>query len=282
MLMRTTRRTALGIGMALAAAGPARAAPQRIVSLNPCLDTMLVHLADRAQIAALSHYARQDSQSTIASVARTLPFTYENAEEIIGKSPDLVLASTHSGLGTRRALARLGVKVLTFVSPNSVDESLAQIRTLSQAIGQSPRAEALIAKIEIALAEARPRTARRPIKTLVFQPRGLVAGRGTLVDEMMQRTGFENVAGRYGVKSWGTLPLEPLIADPPELLLTAESAPGAGTWSTRLAQHPALAEIHQRMRRAVFPEACLYCGGPVLLQTAPILAKARDDYWGGA
>ncbi len=280
--MRTTRRTALGIGVALATAGPARAAPQRIVSLNPCLDTMLVHLADRAQIAALSHYARQDSQSTIAETARTLPFTYENAEEIVGKSPDLVLASMHSGLGTRRALARLGVKVLTFASPASIDESLAQIRTLAQAIGQTPRGEALIGKIETARAAAQPQTARPPIKALVFQPRGLVAGRDTLVGEMMRRTGFENVAERYGIKSWGALPLEPLIADPPELLLTAESAPGAATWSTRLAQHPALAEIHERMRRAVLPEACLYCGGPVLLQTAPVLAKARDDYWGGA
>jgi hypothetical protein len=36
------------------------------------------------------------------------------------------------------------------------------------------------------------------------------------------------------------------------------------------------------MKRATFPAACLYCGGPVLLKTAPLLAAARDAYWSAA
>jgi iron complex transport system substrate-binding protein len=60
-----------------------QAAPRRVASLNACLDAMLVHLADRSQIAALSHYAREEHSSTVAATAKTLPFTWESAEEII-------------------------------------------------------------------------------------------------------------------------------------------------------------------------------------------------------
>lgn len=274
-----TRRGALLGGAGLACAPAAEAsAPRRIVSLNPCLDAILVRVADRAQIAALSHLAREPESSTIADVARTLPFTYETAEEIIALSPDLVLASHHSALATQQALARLRIPVANFGVPASIDESLAQIGAVAHAVGRAERGAALVARIEEALGAAAERPPRRPIQTLVFQPRGLVAGRETLISEVMTRLGFENVAARYGVRLWGSLSLERLLADPPELLLSGEVAPGAPTWSQRLISHPALARA-PRMRRATFSEALLYCGGPVLIETARVLASAREDFW---
>ena len=278
-----TRRVAMMFAASLSVAGRAAAAPpRRVVSLNPCLDTILVHLADREQIAALSHYARQPSSSTIADAAASFPFTYETAEEIVSRRPDLVLASRHSSLATRRALERLGVQVAEFAVPNTVAESVAQIREVAKLTDRTGRGEALVGKINAVLAAATPPAERRRIKALIFQPRGLVAGNGTLADEMLKRTGFENVASRYGVKRWGNLSIERLLADPPDLLLSALAAPGARPWAERIIAHPALGSIADRMRRATFPEACLYCGGPVLLQTAPTLARARENYWADA
>jgi iron complex transport system substrate-binding protein len=103
---------AVGVG------GSTKPAPRRVASLNACLDAMLVHLADRSQIAALSHYARDEHSSTVAATAKTLPFTWESAEEIIALEPDLVLASKHSALATRNALKRLHVPVERFAVPN--------------------------------------------------------------------------------------------------------------------------------------------------------------------
>lgn len=277
-----TRRAALGGALGLGLASPAYAAPRRVVSLNPCLDAILVAVADPAQIAALSHYARDPQSSTIAEIARRLPYTYESTEEILAFAPDLVLASVHSGVGARAALDRMKVRVATFGVPDAVADSLAQIRDLAAEVGQSERGAALIARIETALAAAAPPQGRAPIQALVFQPGGLVAGKGTLVDEMLRRTGFENVAARYGIGMWGKASLERVIADPPQVLLSAAPTPGASSFAERILAHPALASIAPRMRRAVFPPACLYCGGPVLLQTAPILARARDEFWGAA
>lgn len=274
--MIASRREIVGGALALAAGG-SKAAPRRIVSLNACLDAMLVHLADRTQIAALSHYAREPQGSTVVEQAKTLPFTWESAEEVIALRPDLVLASQHSALATRNALKRLHAPVQRFAVPKSVAESLVQVRELAKLIGHADRGEALAIRVEAAIAAATPAPGARRLSALIYQPNGFAAGPQTLVDEMMTRAGFDNVAGRYGLKTWGNVPLEKLLADPPRVLLVGEPAPGARGWADRVMTHPALKSISGRMRQARLPERLLYCGGPVLIQTAEALARARTQ-----
>lgn len=275
--MRTTRRGALvGAGAALIAApAVAEPAPRRVVSLNACLDAILVHVADRGQIAALSHYAREPVGSTISEVAKTLPFTWETAEEVIALRPDLVLTSRHSALATRNALGRMNIPTELFAVPDSVAASVDQVREVARLVGRPARGEALIARIEAALAAAAPPPGSQPLKALIYQPNGFAAGRGTLMDEMMTHVGFDNVAGRYGLGKWGNVPVERLLADPPQVLLSGTPAQGSRTWADRVMRHPALASLSGRMVQAQLDEKLLYCGGPVLIQTAAALAQAR-------
>jgi len=260
---------------ALAGPPPAKPAAKRVVSLNPCLDQILVAVADRSQVAALSHYARDPQASSIAEVAKSYPQTFESAEEVMMLRPDLVLASRHSAPATREALTRLGVVYEPFSVPNTVKASLAQITRIAALVGHPDRGAALIARIDAALAAGAKPQGLRPVTVLVFQPRGFAAGEGTLMNEMLTRAGFVNVAPRYGIRQWGDVSLERLIADPPQLLLSGETAPGAPTWAERIVNHPALAAIAGRLHRAVLPERLLYCGGPSLIETAGILAAAR-------
>ena len=250
--------------------------PQRIVSLNPCLDVILVHVADRAQIAALSHYARDSYGSTFAPLARTLPFTYETAEEVIARSPDLVMTGRHSSLATRNALDRLKIATALFGVPETVAESLEQVREVAALVGHPERGEALIREIEGALVDAAPKPGTPRLSALVFMPGGFASGPGTLMDEMMRRTGLENAAARYGLTSSRRVPLERIIADPPDVLLAGEAYPGAPNWALRVMTHPALGRVADRMERATFPERLLFCGGPVLIQSAAALSRARQ------
>ncbi|CAN5189075.1 ABC transporter substrate-binding protein [soil metagenome] len=251
--------------------------PKRIVSLNPCLDVILVQVADLSQIAALSHYARDSYSSTFAPLARTLPFTYETAEEIIALSPDLVMTGRHSSLATRNALDRLKIPTALFGVPETVAESLEQVREVATLVGHPERGEALIGRIEQALADAAPKPGTPTLSALVFMPGGFASGPGTLMDEMMGRMGLENAATKYGLKRSMNVPLELVIADPPDLLMSGEPYPGAPSWAVRVMTHPALSHVAGHMQRATFPERLLFCGGPVLIQTAAALSRARES-----
>lgn len=275
-----TRRAA-AVGLLLSGLGSTAeagiATPRRVVSIGSCLDVVLSEVADREQIGALSHFSRDPDTSTIAGLARTLPYTHESAEEVLALGPDLVIASRRSGLQTRTALKLMGVRVREFGVPENVEASLKQVRDIARLVGRSARGEKVVAQIEGALAEATPPPGHRPIKALIYEGKGLAAGRGTLVDEMMTLCGFENVADRYGLKKWGSVPLEMVLADPPEVLLAGEAFQGAPNWADRIIRHPALRSLEPDTFRAAFHQRLLYCGGPVLIQTAAALKKARLD-----
>jgi len=265
-------------GMALIAVGArAGAAPRRIVSLNPCLDAILLQVADPGQIAALSHYSRDPSQSAIVEVARRYPFTWGSAEEIVALKPDLVLTSGMGAMTLAGVLPSLNIRQANFTVPASVDESLAQVRRVADLAGHPDRGDALAARIRAALAAAAPRVGEPRLGALIYEYRGLASGPHTLVDELMRHTGFDNLAPRYGLKRTGDVPLETLIADPPQVLLAGRLYPGEPAWADRVLTHPALVSLAPRMKRESFPEQLMFCGGPSIIPAAAALARARED-----
>lgn len=238
---------------------------------------ILVHVADRSQVAAISHYSREASSSSIGPAAADYPFTYETAEEVLARRPDLVLTGRHSSPATRSALTRLGVRTELFAVPDTVADSLAQVRQVARAVHRPERGEALVAQIEAAIAAAAPPPGTTRLTAITYQAGGFATAPGTMMDEMMRRCGFDNAAARYGLKRTGNIPLELLVADPPDVLLAGEAEPGAPTWADRVINHPALARVRHRMHRANFPQQLTFCGGPVLIRSARMLARARDE-----
>ena len=103
-----------------------------------------------------------------------------------------------------------------------------------------------------------------------------------LIDELLGRTGFVNVAARYQLGQFGVVTLERMIADPPQALLSGVIESGGLTWGDRLVSHPALVRAAGVMARAEFPEKLLLCGGPVIPQTLAVLADARRRIVGSA
>ena len=251
--------------------------PMRIVSLNLCVDSILVELVPHDRIAALTHYARDPYRSTIAGLARQLPITYETAEEVVALKPDLVLAGRHSAIATRNALRRVGIRFEVFDVPDTVAASLAQIRRIAALLGREPRGELLVARIQSALQAARPLPNQAVLTAGVYQPGGLTAGPATVTGELMAIAGLQNVAERYAVRSYGPLPLEKLISAPPQVLLVGETSNGAPMQAERIVRHRALRALQLQMRQEVFPARLLYCAGPTIIDALDALVAARDD-----
>lgn len=250
--------------------------PQRIVSMNLCLDSVLVELVPHEHILALSQYARDPWRSTIADIAQKLPYTNETAEEVVTLKPDLVITSRHSAIATRNALRRVGIRFELFDVPQSIEESVAQIRELSALLHRDAQGEALIARIEAAIERARPAPGARALTAVIYQPGGLTSGKDTVTAELMRIAGLLNVAERYGITKYRPLPLEALVSQPPDVLLVGDTTYGAPTHAERVVHHPALRALHSRMIRETFPARLIYCSGPAMIDALDALVAARD------
>jgi iron complex transport system substrate-binding protein len=255
----------------------AAAQPTRIVSLNPCIDGLLVELAPREHIAAISHYSRDPWRSTIADIARTLPITYETAEEVVSIKPDLVLAGRHSALATRNALSRVGIRFELFDVPMSIAESHEQVRRLAALLHETDRGEALIARIDAAMEHARPAADTPRLTAAVYQPGGLTAGKDTITDELMGIVGLENAPARYDVRQHRPIGLEQLLQMPPDILLVGDTTEAAPTHAERIVNHRALRALGKRTIRMEYSARLLYCAGPTMIHAVAALAHARDE-----
>jgi iron complex transport system substrate-binding protein len=253
----------------LAACAPATSQAPRdgahptIVSLNPCLDAILVEIAPPAQVLALSHYSRDPSSSSIpADTAARYGFTGGTAEEVIAVQPDVVLASIFLPQPTRSALERAGLRVETFGSPTTVAESAEQVRAVAALAGRADAGAALAARIT-----APPSPPGAPIDALLWQPGEIVAGEQTLIAELLREAGFASDAARRGLSQADRVSLESVLADPPRVLLVAGDATGQ--------RHPVLGGRLKATYIVAFDPSLIYCGGPTIPKARARLAAIR-------
>jgi iron complex transport system substrate-binding protein len=259
---------ALGSSAAFAAARP------RIVSINPCVDAVLVRVADPDQILAISHYSQDPAATSIPlDVARRYRVTSGTAEEVVALAPDLVMSGPHVAPSTIFALERMKIRIAKFTVAESVEESEKQIRLIAGAVGAPERGEELVGAINGALEHARAADQRR-ITAVIWQGGGMVPGRGTLADQLLQITGYRNLSASYGLSKWDVLPLEYLIASPPDLVLSV----GTGNIERdRMLGHPAIRKLAERVPFRTYPFRLLQCGGPTIIEAVARLAEVRKE-----
>lgn len=237
-----------------------------IVSLNPCLDAILVEVAEPGQVLALSHYSRDPGSSSIPrDVAARFAVTGGTAEEVIALAPDLVLASSFLPQPTRTALERAGLKVETFGSPTSLAASTAQVRDVARLAGGVDKGEALVAAMERAAAPVPPGD---PVDTLLWQPGEIVAGEATLVAELLRAKGFASHAAAMGLGQADFVALETVLARPPALLLVAGDSAGQ--------RHPLLRQLSGTRVEPLAPNL-LFCGGPTVIALGNRLDGLRAE-----
>lgn len=262
---------ALALGGCTAAAAPERAGPRpTLVSLNPCTDAILAEVADPAQILAISHYSlRPGSSSMDLAAARRFRAVGESVEEVIALHPDVVVAGTFLPPATRAALERLGMKTELVGIAATVEDSKAQVRALAALAGHPDRGEALVQRIDAALARSAGTGAKVP--AVVWQSGGIVAGKGTLISALLDHAGFVNQAAQRGMRQADVLPLEVLLADPPRVIFAAGSDQAQ---EDRMLRHPALGGLPDTAR-APLDGSLLYCGGPTIPRALDRLAQVR-------
>lgn len=236
------------------------------VSLNPCLDAILAQVAAPEQILALSHYSRDPAASSMdVALAKRFAMTGGTAEEIITLQPDIVLAGAFIAPSTRAALERTGMRVETFGSPASVEESLAQIRAVGALTGDAGASEGLVMRI----ASGPPPPDGAPIPALLWQPGQIVAGDASLVSEHLRWAGLSSHSAALGLGQADHVSLERLLAEPPRILLVAGDSVGQ--------RHPMLEQMRSGLV-ADFDPGLFYCAGPSIPAARERLLEIRERF----
>ena len=258
-------------GFMLTGAAPAPVLPQRIVSLNMCADQLLVALADRGQIAALTEWARDPQLSSVAAKSRGIPFTHRTAEEVIALRPDLVIGAPFRTKAVLAPLKARGVTMVELPSGEGVGGIEQSITTIAQAVGHPERGRAMIAGMRRDLARIGRPPGRRRVAAY-YQRNGYLTGTGTLVDDMLQRVGLVNLAGKLGRPALSTLSLEEMALARPDFLVMDSGVRVVADRGTAALHHPVLDAAVVPAHRLYIPQSLTVCGSPAFPRAVAMLA----------
>lgn len=254
-------------GAAAAALGaPAKATPQRVVSMNLCTDQLAMLVAAPGQLASVSWLAADASVSLMTAEARAIGLNHGSAEEVFLDAPDLVLAGTYSTGPAVDMLRRLGIRVETLPPANSIADIRRDITRMGELLDQPARAAQVLARFDADLAAITPGAERL---AATYGANGMTSGPGSLSADVMGRAGLVLLADRLGLPG-GHVALEQLVMAAPGLLVTGDRYDPPSR-AESITDHPAFAAI-PAARKSV-PDRDWICGLPAVAGVAGRLSR---------
>lgn len=246
----------------------------KVTSINLCTDQLMLELADPEQILSLTNLSQDPAASVHVKKAKQYPINTGIVEEILPQQPDFVLAGPFTSRYTLQLLQAVGIRVETVSIANSMEDVITNIENVAGWLGQEERGQQMTDAIRQGLATL-PKPPHPWPRAAIYDPRGYTAGRASLRGEMLELTGWQNVASEKGIESYGTLSLETILKLEPDVLV--KSPFSADTWSRAQAQnsHPALRKRGLKAPVITIHSSQTICGGPWSMAVIHQLQDAR-------
>lgn len=244
-------------GPATTSVAPAPAPAQRIVSLAPGNTEILFALGLADKIVGVTDYCNYPPE------AREKPgiggFSTPNIEEVVAKDPDLVLAAN---IHIDKVVPQLEARGLNVVvlNPKSIDEVLEAITRVGQLTGREKEAQALTEdmrrRVDAVVFKVAPLSYLTPACFVVWHEPLMLAGQGTLQDELIGKAGGINIAGLSDLnlkEGYPGISLEAFITADPEVIFVGV---GMGTGQDKplrfIQAEPRLEDIAARINDRVY------------------------------
>lgn len=258
---------ALTTAAILAVAGSADARPLRVLSLDQCADQYVLALAPDAEL-ALSPRA-DDPDAWMRAAARGHRRVRPTLEAAVAIQPDVVVRYWGGEPRLLAALTDRGARVVTIGDATDFAGVRDQIRTVGDALGQPARADALIAGMDDRLKLAAQSPSQNS-SALYLTAGGFTAGRGTLIDAIMDAAGYANLAA----PGFGAVSVERIALTPPALFVLGFFDQVRADWRGA-GRHPVVRRAAEGRTAARLPAAALTCPAWFAADSAVILAQAR-------
>jgi len=202
--------------------------PKSIISLTLASDEILVDIiVDRKKIAALTYFSTDPLISNVVEKARGIPQVQANLEQVIAKSPDLVIVADHTNPNIRAHLGAVGIKVLVLHKIVSLESIKKNIELVGEAVCEEAAAKNLVKKMEKEIADARakiPPHAKAPT-VLFYGAPGFTVGKRSTINDIIESSGAINLPARLGLSGYSNISTEYVIQNNPDLVLTSSYNP---------------------------------------------------------
>ncbi|MDO8344967.1 MAG: ABC transporter substrate-binding protein [Cellvibrio sp.] len=256
---------------------PAQTPPQRIASLNICIDQLLWELVPHERLVSISYLTAHPMWSPIAAQVRGIPLNHGLAEEIVPLKPDVIFAGEFDAPEAVALLERLGNPVERLPLPRKLADINRQILQLGQLVGAKEKALAMtqknsaqVAELQVAARQA-ANTTQQPLTAFWYSSNGVVIGDGTLEHELMLLAGLHNLAAERGMFGFNQLDLELLLSAKPQILIIEEGTAEAFSLAREYLAHPALSNAGFKIVR--LPAGLSGCAASVLGDVAVALKQ---------
>ncbi len=191
------------------------AEPQRIVSLAPANTEIIYGLGLLDRLVGVTTF--DDYPVEVADIEKVGDFITPNLEAIAALEPDLVLATTGVQADVIERIEATGATVVA-VDPQTLDELLDSIEMVGAVTGVPEAAADVVESMEIQIEDIAEQVEGAPVRCFIeiAQDPLFTAGQGTLLNDLIEHAGGENVVTQEGYVGYS---LEQLLSDDPAVYL---------------------------------------------------------------
>lgn len=194
--------------------------PERIVSLAPANTEIVAELGALDRLVGVTTYC--DYPAEVADIEKVGDFVGPNLEAIAALDPDVVLLTTGVQADVVTQLEALGASVIA-IDPQTLDEVYEAIEMVGAVIGESGVAADTVASMQLQIEDIAESVEGAPVLCFleIAQDPLFTAGSGTLLNDLIEHAGGENVVTEAGYVAYS---VEQLVqADPAVYLATRGS-----------------------------------------------------------
>jgi ABC-type Fe3+-hydroxamate transport system substrate-binding protein len=209
-------------GDTLRLAAPAR----RVVSLIPATTELLFAIGAESLVVGRTSYC--DYPAAAEAVPDLGDGIKPNIEAILSSRPDLViLYNSGQNAGVAGRLRELGIPAVR-VNTDALSSVPRVAHLLGTLTGREEAADSLALAFDTALSSAsRPPGSHRPkVLLLVWEQPPMTVGRGSFLNELLERAGGENLFADVA-ETDGVVSIEAVAARQPDLIFTTAEGPSA-------------------------------------------------------
>ena len=235
---------------------------KKIISINLCTDQYLLALADKKNILALSPFAKDLGMSYLAQEANEFQTIRDDAESVLQLKPDIVVASSFNNPNTLKLLRSNGIKVVTIGFASKLEDIKTHIDQFADGIGYQSKAVELKKQFEQTLQETKDLYKKYDLTILYYQRGGFIAGKGSLFGMIIEHAGLKNLAALQNRPTFGSMSIETLIVNPPDILVLSKSIKAYHDQGRKLLKHPAMLKSFSDHKILRFPTSETVCSGP--------------------